>query len=132
MATEKKTGLDRAKIKTLEKLKEAGFDTAAKIRILDARQMLKEGLAGEMGNIFDLQDAIKANHSELAWLMDGEDPKPAKKEVVKRDHNDGKHGEGGAEGNPGGVGADGERKPAAPYRGSVSDAARGSGGEQRK
>ena len=83
MATEKKTGLDRAKIKTLEKLKEAGFDTAAKIRILDARQMLKEGLAGEMGNIFDLQDAIKANHSELAWLMDGEDPKPVKKEAAK-------------------------------------------------
>ena len=83
MATEKKTGLDRSKIKTLEKLKEAGFDTAAKIRILDARQMLKEGLAGEMGNIFDLQDAIKANHSELAWLMDGEDPKPVKKEAAK-------------------------------------------------
>ena len=83
MTTEKKTGLDRAKIKTLEKLKEAGFDTAAKIRVLDARQMLKEGLAGEMGNIFDLQDAIKANHSELAWLMDGEDPKPVKKEAAK-------------------------------------------------
>ena len=83
MAAEKKTGLDRSKIKTLEKLKEAGFDTAAKIRMLDARQMLKEGLAGEMGNIFDLQDAIKANHSELAWLMDGEDPKPVKKEAVK-------------------------------------------------
>ena len=83
MATEKKTGLDRAKVKTLEKLKEAGFDTAAKIRVLDARRMLKEGLAGEMGNIFDLQDAIKANHSELAWLMEGEDPKPVKKEAAK-------------------------------------------------
>ena len=93
MATEKKTGLDRAKIKTLEKLKEAGFDTAAKIRILDARQMLKEGLAGEMGNIFDLQDAIKDNHSELAWLMDGEDPKPVKKEAAKNEDDNTKPAE---------------------------------------
>ena len=83
MATEKRTGLDRAKVKTLEKLKEAGFDTAAKVRTLEARQMLKLGLASEMGNIFDLQDAIKANHSELAWLMEGEDPKPVKKEAAK-------------------------------------------------
>ena len=83
MAAEKKTGLDRSKIKTLEKLKEAGFDTAAKVRTLEARQMLKLGLANEMGNIFDLQDAIKANHSELAWLMEGEDPKPVKKEAAK-------------------------------------------------
>ena len=83
MATEKKNGIEKAKLKALEKLKEAGFDTAAKIKTLEARQMLKLGLANEMGNIFDLQDAIKANHSELAWLMDGEDPKPVKKEAPK-------------------------------------------------
>ena len=49
----------------------------------------------------DLQDAIKANHSEIGWLLDGEDPKPAKKEVVKRDHDDRKRGDGGTEGNAG-------------------------------
>ena len=34
MAKEK-IGLDRTKVKTLEKLKEAGFDTANKIKLLD-------------------------------------------------------------------------------------------------
>ena len=102
MATEKKNGIEKPKIKALEKLKEAGFDTANKIKQLDAREMLKLGMSGEMQEIFDLQDAIKANHFEIGWLLDGEDPKPAKKEVIKRDHNDGKHGEGGADGNTGG------------------------------
>ena len=76
-----KNGLDRSRLKTIEKLKERGFDTANKIRMLDGRLILKNGLTGEMANIFDLQDAIRANHSELAWLMSGEDPKPGKKEA---------------------------------------------------
>ena len=80
-----KNGLDRSRLKTIEKLKERGFDTANKIRMLDGRLILKSGLTGEMANIFDLQDAIKANHSELAWLMDGEDPKPTKKEEIYAD-----------------------------------------------
>ena len=101
MAAEKKNGIERAKIKALEKLKEAGFDTANKIKLLDAREMLKLGMSGEMQEIFDLQDAIKANHSEIGWLLDGEDPKPAKKEVVKRDHDDRKRGDGGTEGSAG-------------------------------
>ena len=88
MAAEKKNAINKSKIKALEKLKDNGFDTAAKIRMLDARQMLKLGMATEMKEIFDLQDAIKANHSELAWLMDGEDPKPAKKEAVRNADDD--------------------------------------------
>ena len=84
---EKKNGIDKPKIKALEKLKENGFDTANKIKMLEARQILKLGMATEMQEIFDLQDAIKANHSELAWLMDGEDPKPVKKEA-SRDADD--------------------------------------------
>ena len=88
MATEKKNGIDKPKIKALEKLKEAGFDTANKIKTLEARQMLKLGMAAEMQEIFDLQDAIKANHSELAWLMDGEDPKPVKKEATRNADDD--------------------------------------------
>lgn len=104
MATEKKNGIERAKIKALEKLKGAGFDTANKIKLLDAREMLKLGMSGEMQEIFDLQDAIKANHSEIGWLLEGEDPKPTKKEVVKRDHDDRKRGDGEAEGNTGSFG----------------------------
>ena len=79
-----KTGLYRSKVKTLEKLKDAGFDTANKIKLLDGREILKHNLISEMEHIFNLQDAIKANHTELAWLMDGTDPKPVvKKEAVK-------------------------------------------------
>lgn len=79
--------IDRAKLKTMDKLKDKGFDTANKIKTLDGRLILRNGLTGEMANIFDLQDAIKANHSELAWLMDGEDPKPERKEAAEADDN---------------------------------------------
>ena len=92
---EKKNGIDKPKIKALEKLKENGFDTANKIKMLEARQILKLGMATEMQEIFDLQDAIKANHSELAWLMDGEDPKPVKKEAAKNADDNRKPAEAG-------------------------------------
>lgn len=88
MAAEKKNSIDKPKIKALEKLKENGFDTANKIKALEARQMLKLGMAAEMQEIFDLQDAIKANHGEIAWLLDGEDPKPVKKEVIRNADED--------------------------------------------
>ena len=77
--------IDKAKLKTMDKLKDKGFDTANKIKTLDGRLILRNGLTGEMANIFDLQDAIKANHSELAWLTDGEDPKPERKEATDAD-----------------------------------------------
>ena len=76
-------GIDKAKMKTIEKLKDAGFDTANKIRTLEGRAILRHGLTSEMENIFDLQDAIKAGHNELAWLMDGTDPTPVRKEGRK-------------------------------------------------
>jgi len=82
MAAEKKNGIDRPKIKALEKLKEAGFDTANKIKLLDARQMLKLGMAGEMQEIFDLQDAIKAIGSDEVTINFSGELKPF---VVKRE-----------------------------------------------
>lgn len=75
-------GIDKSKLKTLEKLKELGFDTRKKIEALDGREMFNQGLTAEMGNIFDLQDAFK-KHGELAWLLDGVDPMPVKKEAAK-------------------------------------------------
>ena len=72
--------IDKSKIKTLEKLKEKGFDTANKIRPLEMEEVYENGLENELGNIIGLKKAIKANHSELAWLLDGSDPKPEKKE----------------------------------------------------
>lgn len=74
--TAQKTGLDKSKLKTMEKLKEAGFDTAAKIRTLEMEEVCDHGLENELRNIIGLKKAIKANHGELAWLMDGVDPKP--------------------------------------------------------
>lgn len=88
MAAEKKNVIGKPKIKALEKLKENGFDTANKIKALEAREMLKLGMASEMQEIFDLQDAIKANHGEIAWLLDGEDPKPVKKEATRNADDD--------------------------------------------
>ena len=74
--TAQKIGLDKLKLKTMEKLKEAGFDTAAKIRTLEMEEVCDHGLENELRNIIGLKKAIKANHSELAWLMDGVDPRP--------------------------------------------------------
>lgn len=89
MAEKKKTVIliDQDKIATLSKLKELGYDTANKIKTFDPRDMYKKGLRDEKGIIFDLQDAIKANHSEIAWLLGGEDPKPVKKEEVRDEYN---------------------------------------------
>lgn len=83
--TAQKNGLDRSKLKTLEKLKEAGFDTAAKIRTLEMEDVCDHGLESELRNIIDLKKAIKTNHSELAWLMDGTDPRP---DMMKEDETD--------------------------------------------
>ena len=88
MAAERKSIIDRPKTKALEKLKVNGFDTANKIKALEARQMLKLGMAAEMQEIFDLQDAIKANHGEIGWLLNGVDPKPVKKEVIRNADED--------------------------------------------
>ena len=74
--TAQKIGLDKSKLKTMEKLKEAGFDTAAKIRTLEMEEVCDHGLENELRNIIGLKKAIKANHGELAWLMDGVDPRP--------------------------------------------------------
>ena len=74
--TAQKIGLDKSKIKTMEKLKEAGFDTAAKIRTLEMEDVCDHGLENELRNIIGLKKAIKTNHGELAWLMDGVDPRP--------------------------------------------------------
>jgi len=78
--TETEILIDQDKIETLSRLKEEGFDTANKIRTLDMDDLCDHGLESELKNILALKKAIKANHSEIAWLLDGEDPKPARKE----------------------------------------------------
>lgn len=92
MAEKKKAAIliDQDKLQTLSRLKEEGFDTANKIKALGGREIYVAGLTDEMGNIFDIQDAIKANHSEIAWLLDGEDPKPVRKEGARDEQTDGR------------------------------------------
>ena len=85
MATDRKSGpeLDKQKLKTLQRLKEAGIDTRKKLDKLTGREMYEiPALRGEMGNIFLLQDSLKMR-KEFDWIMDGTDEEPAHKEVEK-------------------------------------------------
>jgi hypothetical protein len=50
--------IDKSKIKTLEKLKEKGFDTANKIRPLEMEEVFENGLENELGIIIGLKKAI--------------------------------------------------------------------------
>ena len=92
MAEKKKTSvfIDQDKLYTLSRLKEEGFDTANKIRALDMEDLCEHGLESELRNILELKKAIKANHSEIAWLLDGEAPKPARKEGTRDEQTDGR------------------------------------------
>ena len=93
MAEKKKTitiVLEQDKVETLSRLKEEGFDTANKIRALDMNDLYEHGLENELKNILDLKKAIKNNHGEIAWILDGEDPKPARKEESRDEQTDGR------------------------------------------
>ena len=71
--------INKAKLKTLTRLCEKGFDTHKKILAIDMRAARNHGLDDDIGGIIDLQDAIKA-HREIAYLCDGSDAKPAQRE----------------------------------------------------
>ena len=88
--------MDKAKQKLIDKLGKKGFDTEKKVNAIDMQVAFDNGLTDELGGILALQKAIKT-HSVYAFLMDGVDAKPEKKEA-KHDH-DRKPGEGNEEGN---------------------------------
>ena len=67
--------INKAKLKTLTRLSDRGFDTHKKILAIDMRAARNHGLDDDIGGIIDLQDAIKA-HREIAYLCDGSDAKP--------------------------------------------------------
>ena len=83
----KEIELNKQKLKTLRQLKAAGYDTRKKLDKLDGRAIFKHNLTGEMGNIFDLQDAVKMR-KEYDWIMDGVDPEPERKEARKNADDD--------------------------------------------
>ncbi|MBR0380201.1 MAG: hypothetical protein IJH62_06530 [Mogibacterium sp.] len=88
--------MDKAKQKLIDKLGKKGFDTEKKVNAIDMQVAFDNGLTDELGGILALQKAIKT-HSVYAFLMDGVDAKPEKKEA-KHDH-DRKPGDGNEEGN---------------------------------
>lgn len=71
--------MDKAKQKLIDKLGKKGFDTEKKVNAIDMQVAFDNGLADELGGILALQKAIKT-HSVYAFLMDGADPKPEKKQ----------------------------------------------------
>lgn len=88
--------MDKAKQKLIDKLGKKGFDTEKKVNAIDMQVAFDNGLTDELGGILALQKAIKT-HSVYAFLMDGVDAKPEKKEA-RHDH-DRKPGDGNEEGN---------------------------------
>ena len=88
--------MEKTKQKLIDKLGKKGFDTEKKVCAIDMQVAFDNGLADELGGILALQKAIKT-HSVYAFLMDGVDAKPEKKEA-KHDH-DRKPGDGSDEGN---------------------------------
>ena len=88
--------MDKAKQKLIDKLGKKGFDTEKKVNVIDMQVAFDNGLTDELGGILALQKAIKT-HSVYAFLMDGVDAKPEKKEA-KHDH-DRKPGDGNEAGN---------------------------------
>ena len=88
--------MDKAKQKLIDKLGKKGSDTEKKVNAIDMQVAFDNGLTDELGGILALQKAIKT-HSVYAFLMDGVDAKPEKKEA-KHDH-DRKPGDGNEAGN---------------------------------
>ena len=88
--------MEKTKQKLIDKLGKKGFDTEKKVCAIDMQVAFDNGLADELGGILALQKAIKT-HSVYAFLMDGVDTKPEKKEA-KHDH-DRKPGDGSEAGN---------------------------------
>ena len=72
--------MDKAKMRTMDKLASKGFDTEKKVMALEMEIVHENGLDVEIGGILDLKKAIR-QHRLYAYLYNGEDPQPVKKEV---------------------------------------------------
>ena len=78
--------VNKAKLKTLNRLCDRGFDTSKKISSIEMEIAHENGLDDEIGGIIELKKAIR-ERKELAWLCDGNDPKP--KEAKKNGRTEG-------------------------------------------
>lgn len=84
--------MEKTKARLIDKLGKKGFDTEKKVSAIDMQVAFENGFTtDEVGGILALQKAIKT-HTVYAFLMDGVDTKPEKREV-KHDHDRGsEHG----------------------------------------
>jgi hypothetical protein len=74
--------IDKKKVAALAKISDKGFDTEKKVMAIDIDVIDENDLTKEITEIRGLKKAIK-NHDVIAYLCNGTDPVPVKKEAKK-------------------------------------------------
>ena len=74
--------IDKKKVAALSKISDKGFDTEKKVMAIDIDVIDENDLTKEITEIRGLKKAIK-NHDVIAYLCNGTDPVPVKKEAKK-------------------------------------------------
>ena len=74
--------IDKKKAAALSKISDKGFDTEKKVMAIDIDVIDENDLSKEITEIRGLKKAIK-NHDVIAYLCNGTDPVPVKKEAKK-------------------------------------------------
>lgn len=72
-------GMDKMKLRSLNKLAEKGFDTGKKISEIDMVTIRDYGLVSELSFIIEIQEAIKGD--VLEYLMGSKDKEEANEEA---------------------------------------------------
>lgn len=74
--------IDKKKAAALSKISDKGFDTEKKVMAIDIDAIDENDLTKEITEIRGLKKAIR-NHDVIAYLCNGTDPMPVKKEAKK-------------------------------------------------
>jgi hypothetical protein len=74
--------IDKKKAAALSRISDKGFDTEKKVMAIDIDAIDENDLTKEITEIRGLKKAIK-NHDVIAYLCNGTDPVPVKKEAKK-------------------------------------------------
>lgn len=72
--------IDKKKAAALSKISDRGYDTEKKVMTIDIDVIDEEDFTKEISEIRGLKKAIR-NHDVIAYLCNGKDPVPPKKEV---------------------------------------------------
>ena len=74
--------IDKKKAAALSRISDKGFDTEKKVMAIDIDAIDENDLTKEITEIRGLKKAIR-NHDVIAYLCNGTDPVPVKKEAKK-------------------------------------------------